>query len=442
MNTMRIAVTAFDSVVSPLFDTAQRLELYEVVDREIRRIENLSLVGLSLERRMALLSEHKAQVLVCGAINGHCHHSLIQRGYQVHPWVSGEVEEVMDFLAARYGSEEEQLSPARVVVSAADAGLDPEVGPYSRRCPFLLAVEVEDLATRTLHSRDTSGDLGVLRAARLMIDAGAWVLLTSRCGPNAMGNLSAAGITVVPGVEGTVGDAVEGYRRGELSMPDPRDVPGQWCAAVGMPGRGSRPGFNRRSANEGTRMEHRQSENRGMGRGRGRAGGGQGGGMGEGKGRGGRGRGRGGGARGNGTAGGGRGGRGGGAGGGGGQGVAADGEGDPGDGVRGMLSRVLQVVTGSTPVAGLLSRIEPAQEGWSAYPGQLTSRTAAVPSHEPYPIPVVDPELCTGCGICQQACGPEAIQVVDAIAVIDETKCISCEACVQGCPEQATHMPR
>jgi len=125
------------------------------------------------------------------------------------------------------------------------------------------------------------------------------------------------------------------------------------------------------------------------------------------------------------------------------QGIAPDGDGDPA-GVRGMLSRVLEVMTGSAsrdaPMGGSSFRSEPVYRGWSGYPGQVASGKAAIPSRERFPVPVVDPELCTGCGICQQVCGPEAIEV-DEVAVIDETKCISCEACIQDCPEQAIFMP-
>ncbi len=414
MNTTRIAVTTFGSVVSPLFDTAQVLELFEVAEGKTRRVENLSLGDLGLDRRMALLARYRAQVLICGAISDYSHHTLLQLGIQVHPWVSGEVAEVMAFLAARYDRERQQATLRKVAVSTVGDSLDSEVGPYSRRCPFLLVVDLEHLSAITLHSRSASGELGVLCAARLITDAGAMVLLTSRCGPNAMGSLSAVGITTVPGAAGRVGDAVEEYQRGDLPAMDPA-VSGQCCTA-GAPGRNPGPGFRGRPRSEGSTMEHRRHEHGGMGRGRGRGGGGRGG-----RRRGQRG---GGGGRGNGA---GRARAGG---------ETSDGEGEPG-GVRGMLNRVLQVMTGDTNRGGLLSTSELRQGGWGR-----PSPISAPPSREQFPVPVVVPELCTGCGICQQACGPEAIKVVGELAVIDETECISCEACVQSCPERAVRIPQ
>jgi electron transport complex protein RnfB len=49
---------------------------------------------------------------------------------------------------------------------------------------------------------------------------------------------------------------------------------------------------------------------------------------------------------------------------------------------------------------------------------------------------VVDPELCLGCGICEERCQVHACSV-DEVSVIDLTKCIGCGICVTGCPNEA-----
>jgi NAD-dependent dihydropyrimidine dehydrogenase PreA subunit len=49
----------------------------------------------------------------------------------------------------------------------------------------------------------------------------------------------------------------------------------------------------------------------------------------------------------------------------------------------------------------------------------------------------VSQELCTGCGVCMEACSVGAIQLVDLQAVIDEVLCTQCEACVDACPNEA-----
>ena len=46
----------------------------------------------------------------------------------------------------------------------------------------------------------------------------------------------------------------------------------------------------------------------------------------------------------------------------------------------------------------------------------------------------VNRELCTGCGVCLDACSVGAIQLTDQRAVIDAALCTQCEACADACP--------
>jgi NAD-dependent dihydropyrimidine dehydrogenase PreA subunit len=49
----------------------------------------------------------------------------------------------------------------------------------------------------------------------------------------------------------------------------------------------------------------------------------------------------------------------------------------------------------------------------------------------------VNQELCTGRGVCVEACSAGAIQLVEYQAVIDEVLCTGCEACIEACPNGA-----
>lgn len=51
--------------------------------------------------------------------------------------------------------------------------------------------------------------------------------------------------------------------------------------------------------------------------------------------------------------------------------------------------------------------------------------------------PVVDPEACTGCGICVDLCPEEAIDMDNGIAKIIDEKCSNCRTCVDECPTEA-----
>ena len=48
----------------------------------------------------------------------------------------------------------------------------------------------------------------------------------------------------------------------------------------------------------------------------------------------------------------------------------------------------------------------------------------------------VDPEMCVGCGTCQDFCPAGAISVKE-IAWIDPKRCIGCGGCVEQCPRGA-----
>lgn len=55
-----------------------------------------------------------------------------------------------------------------------------------------------------------------------------------------------------------------------------------------------------------------------------------------------------------------------------------------------------------------------------------------------YPsYPIVDTELCSGCGACLNACLADAIIIIEEKAKINNQKCINCRACVFACPTEA-----
>ncbi|WP_034781085.1 4Fe-4S binding protein [Bacteroides graminisolvens] len=52
-------------------------------------------------------------------------------------------------------------------------------------------------------------------------------------------------------------------------------------------------------------------------------------------------------------------------------------------------------------------------------------------------FPVVNKDLCTGCGTCVDICPKGAIDIIDGVAVIDNSKCKKCRLCIQACPMDA-----
>ncbi|MCK5544685.1 MAG: 4Fe-4S binding protein, partial [Desulfobulbaceae bacterium] len=53
----------------------------------------------------------------------------------------------------------------------------------------------------------------------------------------------------------------------------------------------------------------------------------------------------------------------------------------------------------------------------------------------------IDIETCIGCGVCEEVCTFDAIEVVDGVAVVNE-KCTLCGLCVDNCEVEALTIER
>jgi MinD superfamily P-loop ATPase len=54
--------------------------------------------------------------------------------------------------------------------------------------------------------------------------------------------------------------------------------------------------------------------------------------------------------------------------------------------------------------------------------------------------PDIDPERCTGCGLCVEKCFTDALALRDGLAVLDPVACEGCALCLHLCPAQAIVM--
>ena len=51
--------------------------------------------------------------------------------------------------------------------------------------------------------------------------------------------------------------------------------------------------------------------------------------------------------------------------------------------------------------------------------------------------PVIDEEICVGCGACVDACPMGVLEVEDIAVVTDGDACVGCGACQSACPTEA-----
>ena len=52
-------------------------------------------------------------------------------------------------------------------------------------------------------------------------------------------------------------------------------------------------------------------------------------------------------------------------------------------------------------------------------------------------IPVIERELCTGCGNCIEVCPPQALSLEDEKVSVQEEFCEECGFCAAECPVEA-----
>ncbi len=112
-----------------------------------------------------------------------------------------------------------------IAVTSTAPGLDAEVDPRFGRCKFFTIVDTETMTFETIDNDNINREGGAgIQAARMIADKGAKTVLTGNCGPNAHRTLGAAGIKVVIGCTGTVGQAVQAFNTGTLEAAENPNV--------------------------------------------------------------------------------------------------------------------------------------------------------------------------------------------------------------------------
>jgi predicted Fe-Mo cluster-binding NifX family protein len=105
----------------------------------------------------------------------------------------------------------------KVVVSAVQEGLDAEVSPVFGRCPVYVFVDSDTMEFEAVPNPAMSAAGGAgIQAAQFAVSKGAQAVLTGNVGPNAFNVLQQAGVTIYPVSAGTVRQAVEALKSGQL----------------------------------------------------------------------------------------------------------------------------------------------------------------------------------------------------------------------------------
>jgi predicted Fe-Mo cluster-binding NifX family protein len=125
----------------------------------------------------------------------------------------------------------------KVCVSAAANSLDASIDPRFGRCPYFIIVDSETMQFEVVSNLSSDALSGAgIQAAQTVASKGVTLLITGNVGPNALQALSAAGIKVVTATGGTVREAVEKYKKGELEEVPVPTVGGHFRGRTGRRG--------------------------------------------------------------------------------------------------------------------------------------------------------------------------------------------------------------
>ncbi len=284
----------------------------------------------------------------------------------------------------------------KIAVTSTGPTLDDNVESRFGRCTYFLIIDTDTMQYEAIENPNTAlgGGAGI-QSAQLMSEKGVTTVLTGNCGPNAFNVFGQAGIQVIVGVSGPVGNAVEQFKTGNFSSTSGPNVASHFGVSTAPAGQTPTGQPMTGPLSQGGGMGSGMGGGRGMGRG-----GGMGRGMGKGMGRGG-----------------------------------------------GMGRGMGMPMPSTGPAAGFpedagpqnpeqeLAALKQQAKMIEQQKQQLHSRIAQLESRRKA-VAVVDSEKCTGCGICVDVCPVNAIRL-NEYALVNAEACTGCAACVSQCPSEA-----
>ena len=93
---MRIGIPVWGHRVSPVMDTAERLLLLDAAGEPDAPRREIALGQAPAAPRAQAIANLGIEVLICGAISRSLAEMLALSGVRVVPWISGEVDEVLE----------------------------------------------------------------------------------------------------------------------------------------------------------------------------------------------------------------------------------------------------------------------------------------------------------------------------------------------------------
>lgn len=107
----------------------------------------------------------------------------------------------------------------KVVIPVESKNDDASVCPSFGRAPFFMIFDAETQKADFIDNAAANSQGGAgIKASQILVDSGAKVLITYRCGQNAADVLKAGGITIYKAENGSAKDNVQKYKEKKLSV--------------------------------------------------------------------------------------------------------------------------------------------------------------------------------------------------------------------------------
>jgi len=118
----------------------------------------------------------------------------------------------------------------KVAISSQGNHLDAAVDPRFGRAASFILIDPETEAFEVIENKQNLNlpQGAGIQAGKTIVDHDAAAVITGNCGPKAFNVLSAAGVKLYVGAKGTVREAFERYKNGELQAASNPNVEGHW----------------------------------------------------------------------------------------------------------------------------------------------------------------------------------------------------------------------
>ncbi len=134
----------------------------------------------------------------------------------------------------------------KVAVSSSGTNLDSQIDPRFGRCAYFVIVNTDDMSFEAFDNEGIAlgGGAGI-QSSQFVASKGAGAIITGNIGPNAVQTLSAAGVEIFMGQTGSVREAVEKYRKGDIKPQGSPNVVDHYGMGGGASGIGRSMGMGR-----------------------------------------------------------------------------------------------------------------------------------------------------------------------------------------------------